>query len=77
MLVVVILLVLVNTDNLGWDSRPRKRTVFKVFSSGGEGESEEEEEEESVTELKKPNSDEVRGLGQEGRDGTGGWTLSR
>lgn len=30
---------------------------------GGEGESEEEEEDESVAELKKPNSDEVRGCG--------------
>lgn len=45
-----------------------------MFSSGGEGESEEEEEDESATELKKPNSDEVRGLGQEGRDGR---TLNR
>lgn len=36
---------------------------------GGEGESEEDEEDETVTELKKPNSDEVRAS----RSGTGTW----
>lgn len=34
---------------------------------GGEGESEEDEEDEPVTELKKPNSDEVRAIGGAGQ----------
>lgn len=33
---------------------------FEFILLGGEGESDEDEEDETVTELKKPNSDEVR-----------------
>lgn len=40
---------------------------FHDVLPGGEGESEEDEEDEPVTELKKPNSDEV--MGDRGRTG--------
>lgn len=41
--------------------------VYFAHCSGGDGESEEDEDDESATDLKKPNSDEVRATGNRAR----------
>lgn len=67
-------LFLTRDNNLERDSSPEQgpcRNCWPDVCPGGEGESEEEEEDESVTELKKPNSDEVKGLREEGRASEG------
>ncbi len=50
-------------------------SFFYYIQPGGEGESEEDEEDEPATELKKPNSDEVRAV--RNRPDGGGWGFAR